>query len=161
MPNLSVMGMSVVLTLVLGLTSLQAQMFIYPLEGQSPDKQEMDEFACYKWAKEQVGFDPNAAASTQQTTTRSSRHRRGGGMLGGAMGGAALGAIGGAIAGNAGKGAAIGAGVGAAGGLLRDNRQRAEAEEMGEQTRVNDQQNRQTFNRAYGVCLEGRGYKVG
>ena len=161
MPILLVIGMSVALTVVLGLTSSPAQMFIYPLEGQSSDKQEMDEFACYKWAKEQVGFDPNAPVSTQQTTTRSSRHHRGGGMLGGAMGGAALGAIGGAIAGNAGKGAAIGAGVGAAGGLLRDNRQQAEAAEISEQTRVNDQQNRQTFNRAYGVCLEGRGYKVG
>lgn len=158
----TVKSLSIFLVMVFGLPLSQAQMFIYPLQGQSPDKQEMDEFACYKWAKEQTGFDPNQPAPTQQTATRSSsRHRRGGGMLGGAMGGAALGAIGGAIAGNAGKGAAIGAGVGAAGGLLRQNRQNSEAARVTEQTQANDQQLRQTFNRAYGVCLEGRGYKVG
>lgn len=158
-----VMSLSVFFVCVMGLPLSQAQMFIYPLEGQSPDKQEMDEFACYKWAKEKTGFDPNQPAPTQQTTaTRSSsRHRRGGGMLGGAMGGAALGAIGGAIAGDAGKGAAIGAGVGAAGGLMKQNRQHSEAAQVTEQTQANDQQNRQTFNRAYGVCLEARGYKVG
>ena len=156
-----IMGISVFVLFVMGLGFAQAQMFIYPLEGQSPDKQEMDEFACYKWAKEQTGFDPNQPTSTQQTVTRSSRHHRGGGLLGGAMGGAALGAIGGAIAGDPGKGAAIGAGVGAAGGLLKQNRQRSETEQATEQAQANEQQRRQTFNRAYGVCLEGRGYKVG
>lgn len=157
----SMMNISVFSILVMGLTLSQAQTFIYPMEGQSPEKQEMDEFACYKWAKEKTGFDPNQPTSTQQTTTKSTTHRRGGGMLGGAMGGAALGAIGGAIAGDAGKGAAIGAGVGAAGGLMKQNRQHSEATRMTEQTQANAQQIRQTFNRAYGVCLEGRGYKVG
>lgn len=157
----SMINISVFSLLALGLTFSQAQMFIYPLEGQSQEKQEMDEFSCYKWAKEQTGFDPNQPTSTQQTVTRSSRHHRGGGLLGGAMGGAALGAIGGAIAGDAGKGAAIGAGVGAAGGLLKQNRERSETERVTEQAQANDQQMRQTFNRAYGVCLEGRGYKVG
>lgn len=161
----SMMNISVFAISVMGVPLSQAQTFIYPMEGQSPDKQEMDEFACYKWAKEQTGFDPNHPTATQQgtttSTTRSTTHRRGGGMLGGAMGGAALGAIGGAIAGDAGKGAAIGAGVGAAGGLMKQRRQQSEVAQVGEQTQVNDQQNRQTFNRAYGVCLEGRGYKVG
>ncbi len=153
---LTVIGMSVIWTVVMSLPSLQAQMFIYPLEGQSSEKQEMDEFACYKWAKEQTGFDPN-----QQVANTSTPKKRSGGMLGGAMGGAALGAIGGAIAGNAGKGAAIGAGVGAGAGLLGQSRDNAKAEKKQQQAASQNQQNRQTFNRAYGVCLEGRGYKVG
>ena len=152
----SMIGISVALTVVMGLASSQAQMFIYPLEGQSPDKQEMDEFACYKWAKEQTGFDPN-----QQVAATSAPKQRRGGMLGGAMGGAALGAIGGAIAGDAGKGAAIGAGVGAGAGLLKQGRDNTKAEEKQEHIAGQNQQNRQTFNRAYGVCLEGKGYKVG
>jgi predicted lipid-binding transport protein (Tim44 family) len=153
---LSVIGISIALTIVMGLSSSPAQMFIYPLEGQSSDKQEMDEFACYKWAKEQTGFDPN-----QQVATTSAPKKRSGGMLGGAMGGAALGAIGGAIAGDAGKGAAIGAGVGAGAGLLGQSSDNAKAEKKQQQAASQNQQSRQTFNRAYGVCLEGRGYKVG
>ena len=152
----SVIGISLALTFVIGLSSSPAQMFIYPLKGQSPDKQEMDEFACYKWAKEQTGFDPNQ----QVAATPAPKHRRGG-ALGGAMGGAALGAIGGAIAGNAGKGAAIGAGVGAGAGLLSQNRENSEIDEKQQQAAAQRQQTSQTYNRAYSVCLEGRGYKVG
>jgi len=153
---LTVIGMCVLWTVAMSLAPSQAQMFIYPLEGQSSEKQEMDEFACYKWAKEQTGFDPN-----QQVATTSTPRKRSGGMLGGAMGGAALGAIGGAIAGNAGMGAAIGAGVGAGAGLLGQSRDNAKAEKKQQEAASQNQQNRQTFNRAYGVCLEGRGYKVG
>ena len=44
---------------LLGNASLgNAEMFIYPKEGQSKEKQEMDEFQCHKWAIEQTGFDP-------------------------------------------------------------------------------------------------------
>ena len=153
---LLVIGISAALSVAIGLASLSAQMFIYPLEGQSSDKQEMDEFACYKWAKEQTGFDPN-----QPVAAASAPKQKKGGMLGGAMGGAALGAIGGAIAGNAGKGAAIGAGVGAGAGLLGQSRDNAKTDKKQQQAASQNQQNRQTFNRAYGVCLEGLGYKVG
>ena len=89
------------------------EVFVYPSKGQTKEQQEQDEFACYKWAKEQTGFDPTqpmqqAAAPPPQ-----------GGAAKGAAKGAAIGAIGGAIGGDAGKGAAIGAGVGAAGGAAR------------------------------------------
>lgn len=47
----SVVGVSVALTFVIGLASCPAQMFIYPLQGQSPEKQEFDQFTYYKWAK--------------------------------------------------------------------------------------------------------------
>ena len=33
--------------------------FVYPGKGQTKEQQEQDEFSCYKWAKEQTGFDPN------------------------------------------------------------------------------------------------------
>src|SRR5262245_17789881 len=95
--------------------------FVYPSKGQTKEQQEQDEFACYKWAKGQTGFDPTqpmqqAAAPPPQ-----------GGAARGAARGAAIGAIGGAIGGDAGKGAAIGAGVGAAGGAMR--RRHAEQEQ--------------------------------
>ncbi len=153
---LFMMSVTTVFTLVLALSNAHAQMFIYPLNGQTSDQQELDEFTCHKWAKQQTGFDPN-----QQTAATSAPKQKRGGMLGGAMGGAALGAIGGAIAGNAGKGAAIGAAVGGGAGAIGQRRSNSSAQEQQEQASSQQQQTNQTFNRAYSVCLEGKGYKVG
>jgi len=149
---------SATLNLVVFMPSAQSEMFIFPTEGQSADQQELDEFTCYKWAKNKTGVDPNQPA---QTTASSTSSRRGGGILRGAMGGAALGAIGGAIAGDAGKGAAIGAAVGGGAGLLRNRRNRIASEDRRQQAAAQQQQSGQSFNRAYGVCLEAKGYKVG
>lgn len=148
------------LCLVFGLfgycTTSQAEMFIFPQQGQSPQQQEQDEFTCYKWAKDKTGVDPH-----QPTQASAAPPTRRGGILGGAMGGAALGAIGGAIAGDAGKGAAIGAAVGGAGGGLRQRRANEDAQHRQQQATAQHSQDRQTFDRAYGVCLEAKGYKVG
>jgi len=50
--------------LVLGLSiqSALAQQYVYPKEGQSPQQQQQDEYACYQWAVQQTGFDPSKAA---------------------------------------------------------------------------------------------------
>ncbi len=66
---------------------------VYPAQGQSQEQQQMDEFECYNWAKQQSGFDPMAAP---QATTPLPQQQS-----------AAIGAVGGAIAGNADKGAPI------------------------------------------------------
>ncbi len=151
------LGLSGLVSVLLFATLSQGQMFVFPEKGQSPDQQELDEFSCYKWAKTQTGFDPNQPV--QSPTSHSSRRK--GGALSGAMGGAALGAIGGAIAGNAGKGAAIGAGVGGAGGMLSKRRAQEKDDKKQQQALAGQEQNRETFNRAYKVCLEAKGYKVG
>src|SRR6185295_5902079 len=87
-----------------------AEPIVFPKNGQSKEQQEQDQFACYKWAKEQTGFDPMKPVEHASTAPPQ------GGAVKGAAKGAAIGAVGGAIAGDAGKGAAIGAGVGGAGG---------------------------------------------
>jgi len=153
-----IIGISAILNLGMFMTSAQSEMFIFPKDGQSAEQQELDEFTCYKWAKKQTGVDPNQPA---QATPSSTSRRRGGGVLGSAMGGAALGAIGGAIAGNAGKGAAIGAAVGGGAGAMRNRRSRNESDDRRQQAAAQQQQSGQSFNRAYGVCLEAKGYKVG
>jgi hypothetical protein len=137
-------------------TAAQAQVFVFPEKGQSPEQQEQDEFSCHKWAKEQTGIDPNAPAQTAAAPPPPQ-----GGAARGAAKGAAAGAIGGAIAGDAGKGAAIGAGVGAAGGAARKRRGEREYQQAQQQATAQQQQKQQTFDRAYRTCLEGRGYKVG
>ena len=129
--------------------------FVYPGKGQTKEQQEQDEFSCYKWAKEQTGFDPNqpmqqqAAAPPQQ-----------GAAVKGAARGAAIGAIGGAIGGDAGKGAAIGAGVGAAGGAMR--RRQAEQQQAAAQEKAKQAHNAQVadYKRAFSGCMTARGYTV-
>ncbi|HYM88546.1 MAG TPA: hypothetical protein VES92_05450 [Nitrospiraceae bacterium] len=105
----AVLGAFTLVTTGLG----EAEMFVYPKNSQTKEQQEQDEFSCYKWAKEQTGFDPNKPV--EQTSAPAPK----GGAVSGAAKGAAVGASGGAIAGDAGKGAAIGAGVGAEGGAHR------------------------------------------
>jgi hypothetical protein len=137
-------------------TDAHSQMFIFPEKGQSKDQQEFDQFTCSKWAKEQTGIDPNQTSAAPAPTAP-----QGGQALRGAAGGAALGAIGGAIAGDAGKGAAIGAAVGGGAGMMRRRRSEMQYEQQVQQASAQQQQSQQKFNRAYSVCLEGKGYKVG
>jgi hypothetical protein len=33
-------------------------LFVFPSNDQSKEQQEADEYACYKWAKEQTGVNP-------------------------------------------------------------------------------------------------------
>ncbi|MDF0643301.1 MAG: YMGG-like glycine zipper-containing protein [Nitrospira sp.] len=145
-----------VLIALIGFSSdIGAQMFVYPEKGQTKDQQELDQFTCYKWAKEQTGIDP------YRQTAAAPPPPEGGQAVRGAARGAALGAVGGAIGGNAGKGAAIGAAVGGGAGMMRRRRAEMEYEHQVEEQAADRQAAQQTFNRAYGVCLEGKGYKVG
>ena len=154
------MNCSRVIVIVMGLLVITsealaaAEVFVYPSKGQTKEQQEQDEFSCYKWAKEQTGFDPNqpmqqAAAPPPQ-----------GGAVKGAARGAAIGAVGGAIGGDAGKGAAIGAGVGAAGGAMR--RRHAAEQQAAAQEKAKQAYNADVggYKRAFGACMTGRGYTV-
>ena len=38
--------------------AVAADQFVFPKSGQTKEQQEQDQFTCYKWAKEQTGFDP-------------------------------------------------------------------------------------------------------
>jgi hypothetical protein len=152
-----IVGLAFLSTVIVVPTGGQAGTFIYPEKGQNKDQQELDQFTCYKWAKEQTGIDPNQ----QMAGGPSPAPPEGGQAMRGAMGGAALGAVGGAIAGDAGKGAAIGAAAGGGMGMMRHRRTEMQHEQSVQQSSAHQQQNQQEFNRAYGVCLEGKGYKVG
>ena len=138
------------------IATAQSAPIIYPSQGQSLDQQAGDEAACRSWSQQQTGFNP-ARGPVYYGGSGSS----GGEVIRGAAGGAALGAIGGAISGGkAGKGAKIGAGVGAVAGLLRKGRKKR-AKQQAQQQAV-DRYNRQLagYNRAFGACMQGRGYAV-
>ena len=127
----------------------------YPAKGQSAQQQNKDEGECYAWAKQQTGIDPVAVA--QQPTTEEGPAVGGGERARGAARGAVGGAAVGAIAGDAGKGAAIGAVGGTMVGGHRARKNKAAREQQAEQSKAGTLQH---FNKAFGVCLEGRGYTV-
>jgi uncharacterized protein YcfJ len=142
--------------------ALAQDLIAFPAKGQSPEQMERDKFDCYQWAKQQTGFDPmktpQATAPPPETASSGARPVRG------AARGAAVGAVGGAIAGDTGKGAAIGAASGAlVGGMRRRDqaRQQQQAQQQwAEQQAAEYRQKRNTYNRAYSACLEGKGYTV-
>jgi hypothetical protein len=121
------------------------QLQVYPAKGQSQQQQQQDRFECHQFAVQQTGFDPMMGAPAAPPPTT--------GAVGGAARGAAIGAVGGAIGGNAGRGAAIGAGTGALFGTMRRNSQTREAQQV-------NSAHMDSFNRALGACLTGRGYTV-
>ena len=131
---------------------------VFPSQGQSKEQQEQDEFACYKWAVEQTGVDPRQASSP---TAPAEQEAALGGAARGAGKGAALGAIGGAIGGDAGKGAKIGAAVGGAGGAMGSRKRNRQREAQAQQQAQAKQNALAEYDKAWGLCMKGKGYEVG
>ena len=133
-----------------------AQQYVYPAKGQTPDQQKKDEAACYSWAVDQSGFDPakppppQAAAAPPTTATGTTP---GAGVRGAARG-AVVGEI---VGGDAGAGAAAGA-VAARGQSRRQNA--AAAQQGAQQQQAAVQGGQASFGKARAACLEGRGYTV-
>lgn len=158
--------------------SAYAQPVIYPAGGQTAEQQQKDDAECRAWATSNTGVDPAALASqsaqqqselAQQAAQPAAQPQaRRGGALRGAAAGAVVGEI---VSDDAGKGAAYGAAAGA----LRQRRgnvnaqQQAQAQQQQQQQQVAEQQqsaaaNQQaqmeSFYRAFGACMSGRGYTV-
>jgi hypothetical protein len=150
-----VAGLSAGLALLPGLGALAQQPIVYPAKGQGVEQQKRDEGDCYVWARDYTGIDPAAVA--QQPPPQSSSSWGGGERVGGAVRGALGGAAIGAIAGDTGEGAAIGA---VAGTMLGGRRARQNAAARDQAAASQGSAQIDTFNRAYGACLEGRGYTV-
>ncbi len=140
-----------------------ADLFIYPKQGQSQKQQDRDKFECHSWAVSQSGFDPMRRQTA--STPPPAREAPQGGVGRGAFRGAAVGA---AVGGISGRGAGRGAGAGAAGGAMIGGMRRRDQQKREQQAQQNwaaqeaaqQQQGRNAFDRALGVCLEGRGYTV-
>jgi hypothetical protein len=127
----------------------------YPAKGQSAEQQDKDEGQCYAWAKKQTGIDPVAVANapTQDSGPAVGGGERVKGAAVGALGGLAIGGI----AGDAGKGAAIGAVGGTIVGGMQARKNKAAKEKQADQAKAGTLKH---FNKAFTVCMEGRGYAV-
>jgi hypothetical protein len=133
------------------------KLYVFPAKGQSKQQQKKDEFECYVWAQEQSGIDPlnlpKVEAPVQSGPT--------GGAVVGAAKGAAAGAAIGAIAGDAGKGAAIGATAGAMAGRRQGKQAQAQTNQQAQaQATATEQEMKNSFIKAFSVCIEGKGYTV-
>ena len=139
-------------------TSVAADLMVFPANGQSDEQLEQDKFSCYGWAKNQSGFD--TMVIPKATTPPPSREKKSGGAVRGALGGAALGAI----IGDRSKAAKRGAAAGALVGGVRQSSANSATEKANAQWEqeqaANYANNRNLYNRAYGACLEGKGYTV-
>jgi len=149
------------------------QPVIYPAKGQTAKQQDQDRYECHTWARGQSGFDPTqpaqAPVSTQTaaatTTGASSNGAPVSGMAAGAMGGAAIAEL---SHHDAGRGAAAGALGGAVFQRVKQQQaaQQQQAKQQAAQQQANAQQanarsqQRATYERAMGACMEGRGYTV-
>jgi hypothetical protein len=137
--------------------SQEMQLFVYPSKGQSKQQQKVDEFECYKWAVDQSGIDPlnlpKVEAKVQTGPT--------GGAVKGAAKGAAAGAAIGAIAGDAGQGAAIGAVAGGLAGRRQGQQAQAQQNQQAQASAsAAEQEMKDTFKKAFSVCMEGKGYTI-
>jgi hypothetical protein len=133
-----------------------AQQYVYPAKGQSPQQQKNDEAACYQWAVQQTGFDP-ANPPAQQAAAKPPTTATGATPGAGARGAARGAVVGEIVSDDPGAGAAAGA-VAARGQSRRQNS--AAAGQAQQQQQGAMQQQQANYAKARAVCLEGRGYTV-
>ena len=133
-------------------------LYVFPTNEQDKEQQELDEYNCYKWAKEQTGINPIKLEQVEAEQVDTSPD---GSAVVGAAKGAAAGAAIGAIAGDAGKGAAIGAAVGGMGGRRGKVAGDAQEQQQNEQAAAaTEKELMENFNKAFSACMEGKGYTV-
>ena len=138
--------------------SQQMKLFVYPSKEQSQQQQKEDEFACYLWAVEQSGIDPLNLPKVEAAPVQSGPT---GGAVKGAAKGAAAGAAIGAITGDAGQGAAVGAAAGAMAGRRAGKQAQAQQNQQAQaNTAASEQAMKDSFVKAFSVCIEGKGYTI-
>lgn len=137
----------------LPLSALSQKPSAYPAKGQSAQQHSTDDSQCLAWAKQDTGIDPAAvsAAPPPPTGPQGERLR---GAVRGAAGGAVIGEI---VDDDAGKGAAVGATAGVMAGGRRSRQNQASQKQQAQTTQT---QTLDTYYRAYGACMQGRGYTV-
>ncbi len=139
------------------------KIYVYPSNGQTPEQTDRDRYECHIWAVQQTGVDPSrpdgnpyARVVVQPATPP------GANTAAGAITGAILGSI---IGGprNAGAGFVLGAATGAVVGSAADANAQAQARQTQQEINQSAAEGRaqaDSYRRAMGACLQGRGYTV-
>jgi uncharacterized protein YcfJ len=139
------------------------RVIVYPAQGQSPEQTDRDRYECHIWAVQQTGVDPSRAdANAYERVVVQPASPPGANAVGGAIAGAIIGSI---IGGprNAGAGLILGGATGAVIGSAADANAQVEASQTQAQYNQAAAQGRahaDSYRRAIGACLQGRGYTV-
>jgi hypothetical protein len=139
------------------------KVFVYPNNGQSAEQTDRDRYECHLWAVQQTGVDPSRAdANPYERVVVQSATPPGANTAAGAIGGAILGAL---IAGprNAGAGLVLGGVTGAVVGSTVDANNEQQVRMTQAQLNASASEGRaraDSYRRALGACLQGRGYTV-
>lgn len=150
--------LSVATALLVGSTAVQADLYVYPQKEQSDEQTQKDKHECYGWAKGKTGFDPMAVPKAS-TPAPKVEEKKGGALKGAAAAGVTA-KVFGSSSSTTKKSAAAGALVGG-GRQASQNKQQQQARNDWEQKEANNYAAKHNeYNRAYGACLEGRGYSV-
>ena len=139
------------------------RLYVYPANGQSPEQTDRDRYECHVWAVQQTGVDPSRPdANPYERVVVQPANPPGSGAVAGLIGGAIIGSI---IAGPraAGAGLSLGGATGAVIGSAADANAQAQAAQT--QAQINESidaahARADTYRRAIGACLQGRGYTV-
>ena len=158
------------------------QLYIYPNNGQSEERQAKDRFECYRWAVKSTGVDPNvleAPAGQAQVRVAVAENPKQGAAAKGTIIGGATGAVIGSLNDGHGRrhqdhtaqGFIIGAVVGSIIGSsverkgVTQARQAAKAEARDEaqkntEARAQYENAIDSYSRAFSACMEARSYTV-
>lgn len=147
--------------------SSAAQIYFYPKDGQTKERQGQDHYECYNWAVKETGFDPATSQIPADDRVRLvPMPPPGYDTASLAIAGAVLGAILGGRR-NAAEGAIIGATGGAIFGAASDSARQKSVQHQQDayNTQIRAQRSafaerEMNFRRAMSACLEGRGYSV-
>jgi hypothetical protein len=153
-------------------SSWAAQMGVYafPRNGQPQEQQVQDESFCSQWASQQTGLNPavlqykqeQAMAAQQQAYANANRPTPVRRLGRAALTGTAVGAMNKNMDSGAGRGAAVGATLMASRGLS-DMNQRKKQMALDQSTGFAQSVETDTaaYLKAYGACMEGKGYSIG
>ena len=146
---------AIVIVCLLAESAFCQEPLVYPSKGQSQKQMDKDKYQCYGWAKQQTGFDPMqaqapaaAAKAPQSSAIRGSswrssdrsrrrcysRQRRKGSSHRGCNRGVFSG--------------------------LKMRREMKEENQAQQAQAQSQNQLRSSYNRAFGVCMRGRGYST-
>ena len=133
---------------------------VYPSDGQTREKQGIDESECYAWAEQSTGVDPSAPAPAQQPTQPQADPA--GQAAKGAFSGAAKAYLLADVTDNdtgdaARAGAVIGASRGARTARARNQASQAQAQQ---QQQESTDARMQSFRNGFSACMTGRKYTV-
>lgn len=132
--------------------------YVFPGNNETQSQQKADEFECYEWAIEQSGIDPLDLPKVEAAPVQAGPT---GGAVKGAVRGAAAGAAIGAITGDAGQGAAVGATAGAMRGRRAGKQAQAQQNNQAQASvAATEEQMKESYKKAFSVCMEGKGYTI-